>query len=247
MAKKETYQMQIKWNQKTTSWFLNAAAYTGFYDELASLLTNRIGKKKTICDLGCGFGLIDISLAPTAHHITCIDQDIMAIHMLNKELQKRRISNVKAMCDNISNVDSQWDVVLALFVGNVSKHLSKYLNLCREKVILIGRGGCIFNTMVGKKAREHHSLLPIYTEMYELGVHCEISEHKLEFGQPFYDLKEVYEYVDLYHKKPYNLSISEYIKKNLVRLNNTEFSYYLPHQKHFVIFEIKKSENLHLL
>lgn len=247
MKNAEAYRMQIKWNQKTINWFRRAAEYTGFYERLAEILLNQIDKSHSLCDLGCGAGMVDFALHKKIKHITCVDKSSVAIHTVQKKIINSGIQNMDAICEDFLRLQGKWDVVIAIFVGNITDNIKKYLSLCNEKVIIVGRGGCIFNTDVCEKARKEHSLLPSYNQLHEAGINYSVKDYRIEFGQPFINFKEAYEYVELYHKNPYHMTINEYLKKNLLYKEHESYPLYLPYEKYFGVFEIRKDENLHLL
>lgn len=247
MEKAASYRMQIEWNAKTVEWFWRASAYTGFHKKLAEILSERIDPTQSICDLGCGAGLIDFELRQQVKHITCIDKNPDVIRILQSQIRNQKIENMQARCADIYHLDGQWDIALMVFVGGCVDHIGEYLRLCRDKLILVNRGGCVNNPSVSRLAREHHSLVPITNQIFEAGIQCRMQDFTLEYGQPFSSKKEAFEYVDFYHKNSKNESVFTYLEHNLVKTKDKEYPFYLPSQKHFGVFEIKKDENLHLL
>ena len=247
LNQKIEYNMQIKWNRKTTEWFRNASDYTGFHHKLAEILLESLGQPASLADLGCGAGMIDFELCEFIPDITCIDQSAEVIELLQKEIQTRQVHNMHGICQKIENVSGCWDSAIMLFVGNGLSDIGHLLTLVKDRILIVYRGGCINNPAVTGNMKTEHSLLPAINRMFQAGVKCSVSAHSLEYGQPFVNLKEAYDYVALYHKNSVQESIRHYVENNVIKTGEKEFPYYLPYRKNFGIFEIKKEENLHLI
>lgn len=247
MGKAISYRMQIKWNIKTVEWFWRASEYTGFHKNLAGILLPMMPHSRSLCDLGCGAGLIDFALCKKIPEITCIDIEPGAVHFVQRRIQNKNITNMRALCEDMHRLSGVWDTVMMVFVGGGAFDIQKQLGLCRDKIILVDRGGCVHNPSVGEKAGRNRSFLPLIDRLWETDVRYRFSEYTLEYGQPFADRKEIYEYVSFYHKNPYHTNINEYIEKNIVETGEKQYPFYLPYQKHFGVFEISKKENRHLL
>ena len=252
----ERYRMQIKWNMKTTEWFHRASDYTGFHDRLAEILEVFIGEGKSMIDLGCGAGLIDFKLAKKMDYITCVDREEMVIYMLRDEISHKGLSNIQAILADINNLlktqsipdeDKLWDIGLMLFVNAQSFPVKELLKLVKDRLLIVERGGCINNPYVGERAQKEHSLLPVINYLFHEGIRAHVTDYTLEYGQPFVSLKEAKEYVEFYHKNSCNESIEHYLHNNIVTTDRVPYRYYLPYKKHFGVFEIKKSENMHLV
>ncbi len=241
------YRMQIEWNEKTTEWFRRASAFTGFHRNLSEILLRHLDGSRTICDLGCGAGMIDFHLAEHMEEIACVDCVPEVINLLNREIHEKSIHNMKAYCADIDQYSGLWDSCIMLFVGTATKNIGKYLGLCKEKLLVVDRGGCRESLTAGEKARAYHSLLPMINDFLGSGIRCSMTTHTLEYGQPLSSLEEAYEYVTFYRKNPINMTVTDYIRENLVKTDHIEYPYYLPYQKNFGVVEIRKDENLHLL
>lgn len=76
--------MRMNWNDTTIKSFVSASEYTGFHKELANQIRPHIKNSKTLCDIGCGLGLIDMYLIKDVDCITCVDINENAINYLEK-------------------------------------------------------------------------------------------------------------------------------------------------------------------
>ena len=253
-TEKDPYRMQIKWNAKTTEWFKRASEYTGFHDELSKILLGSLGEAHGVADLGCGAGMIDFKLAEHMEKVTCIDREPVVTHLLEKEIGNRGVNNMTvrtADMNQLAKIDCTgapiWDAAIMLFVNAETVDIPGLLRLVNDRLIIVERGGCINNPYVGEKAKKEHSLIPFINHLFSQGIRAHMSDYTLEYGQPLNSRKEAREYASFYHKHKCNESVESFLEKNLISTGDSIWPYYLPHKKHFGVFEIRKDENLHLL
>ena len=83
--------MRMNWNDTTIKSFVSASEYTGFHEELANQIRPYIKNSKTLCDIGCGLGLIDMHLSKDLDYITCVDINENAINYLEKSIKEKNI------------------------------------------------------------------------------------------------------------------------------------------------------------
>ena len=71
--------MRMNWNDTTIKSFVSASEYTGFHEELANQIRPYIKNSKTLCDIGCGLGLIDMHLSKDLDYITCAIKHVISL------------------------------------------------------------------------------------------------------------------------------------------------------------------------
>jgi cyclopropane fatty-acyl-phospholipid synthase-like methyltransferase len=249
---KDDYRMQIKWNAKTTEWFQRASEYTGFHDKLAAILMTCLRDCCSVADLGCGAGMIDFKLADSMEQVTCIDREPVVTHLLQKEVMRRQVGNMKVLTADLNQLETQlpdagqgelWDAAIMLFVNAETVDIRQLLHYVKDKLIIVERGGCINNPYVGERAKKEHSLLPFINHLFSQGIRAHVTDYTLEYGQPITSRKEAWEYVEFYHRNKCNETVEHYLEQNLVQTGDNTYPWYLPHPKHFGVFEIRKSEN----
>jgi tRNA/tmRNA/rRNA uracil-C5-methylase (TrmA/RlmC/RlmD family) len=98
-----------KWNEKTIDWFLAASKYTGYNKKLAALLLHRMTSRGTLCDLGCGMGLIDFELASSFRRVHCVDIDATAVNFVNSYAKETATLNVTGCVCNARELEGRWD------------------------------------------------------------------------------------------------------------------------------------------
>lgn len=123
------------WNEQSVRWFRSASEHTRYNQKLAQLLLKYIPVGGSLCDIGCGAGLIDMELSPFFEEITCADISEAAIHAMEQIARERNIQNIKALCADAAGLKDRWDTVIALFFGGYD-FLGKYYPLARERLIL---------------------------------------------------------------------------------------------------------------
>ncbi|MCR5666671.1 MAG: class I SAM-dependent methyltransferase [Eubacterium sp.] len=248
----DSYRMQIKWNAKTTEWFQRASEYTGFHDRLCEILLKKINGARTVADFGCGAGMIDFKLANYVDRVTCIDREPVVTHILQKEIMKKNVDNMEVITTDINTFEDEivktqkdglWDVAIMLFVNAETVDIKHLLKFVKDRLIIVERGGCINNPYVGEKAKRKHSLIPFINHLFSNGICAHVSDYTLEYGQPFTSLKEAREYTAFYHCNGCNQTVDSFLEKNLHETNTLTYPYYLPHKKHFGVFEIRKNDN----
>ena len=92
--------MRMEWNDSTIKAFKEASEYTKFHENLARYLKPLLSNCYSLCDIGCGLGIVDMYLSEFIDNITCIDIDKNVIDYLQKEINKKQIYNVKCCCDD---------------------------------------------------------------------------------------------------------------------------------------------------
>lgn len=235
--------MRIVWNEQSVSWFRSASEYTGYNKKLAALLLEHIPSRKTLCDLGCGAGLIDLELAPHFERITCVDISREAVESVEKIVRERGIGNISTICSDAGQLDNQWDTVIALFHGG-SEAVSKYLRLATDRLILAAHG-----EKKGGFGPEGHKNVKCFDvngvkEHFDAqGVKYTLIELTLEYGQPFTDLSDAAAFVRAYSSPMSEAEMDAYLAERLEKTDSEEYPYYLPNQKKLGLFVIRREDN----
>lgn len=234
--------MKIIWNERTVRWFHNASEYTGYNKKLAEVLLRSISSRESLCDIGCGAGLIDFELAPHIGQITCVDISPEAVHAVEDHTRRRGLDNISALCMDAAGLDGTWDTVLALFHGGPDA-IPRYLSLAREQLILAAHG-----TLKGNFAPEGHKVTKCFdvngikAYLDESGIRYSLRELILEYGQPLTDLADAEAFVTAYSTPMDRAELDAYLRQNLENTGDDQFPYYLPNKKKFGLFFIQRGE-----
>lgn len=235
--------MRIVWNEQSTRWFHDASRYTGYNRELKKLLLPLIPGRGTLCDIGCGAGLIDLELAPQFGRITCVDISPAALESLQADIQELGIPNIDVLCADGEALTGQWDTVIALFHGGRDA-CGKYLRLAREQLILVTHSS--LRGSFGPEANQVRRCFDVAsTEAWlkEAGVCYHLTEHSLEYGQPFRDRQDAFAFLRAYTAGMTEDALERHLDRVLTSTGDPEFPFYLPKKKEFGIFLIRRAEN----
>lgn len=239
--------MEIVWGDKTARWFISAGQFTGYHDKLSELLIKHIEPGHTLCDLGCGIGLIDFALSPYLSHITCVDTSAEALALLRAEASRRGINNITAVKADAADISGMWDYGLMLFFhGKLSDHVHHYLHLFKRRLLYIVHADSLTDEEGRHTERAKcSSISAIREEFKRLNVVYELEEYALEYGQPFESLDEAVDFALSYKLCPQS-EVQSFLKDRLEPVQEGGFRYYLPHTKRFGMFIIGREENAHI-
>ncbi|MCD8376520.1 MAG: class I SAM-dependent methyltransferase [Oscillospiraceae bacterium] len=232
--------MRIVWSEQSVRWFQNASRYTGFHRRLARLLLERVPRRDTLCDIGCGAGLVDFELAPKFDHVTCVDRVPQAVEAVKAQAEALNLDNLTAICQDGQVLTGQWGTVTALFHGG-REELSRYYGLARDQLILVTHGSDkgTFGPARRRTAKHIHTAL-MRDWLEQLGMACDLEETVLEYGQPFPNLEDARAFLQAYAGPLEPEELEEYLRRNLLETGDVEFPYYLPNQKKIGIFTVRK-------
>lgn len=235
--------MFFQWNARTFGWMLEASAYTGYHCDLARLLLKYI-PGGTLCDIGCGMGLVDFELAGHLHEITCVDISPAAVDFINGRAQALGVENISALCVDGSELAGQWDTVMALFHGTVETVCEKYLRLARDRLILVTHGSGEGSTgPEGYRVRKCCDVAGTAAWLDGNGYRYRLEEETLEFGQPHRNFEEAVDFARTFSRNAPEDALLEYVRSSVVETGREDFPLYTPKKRSFGIFVIGRTEN----
>lgn len=232
----------IVWNEQSLAWFHAAGAYTDYNRKLAKLLLPHIPAESTVCDMGCGAGLVDLELAGSVREITCIDIDPAAVESIRVDAKRLGCTNLSAVCMDGRLAERHWDVVLALFHGGREEYLS-YMKLADRTLLLVTHGG--ISQRFGPKHRRPekcHGTEYTVQELERLGVRYRLEIQELEHGQPLKSLEDARKFVTVHSEPMEPEELEEYLKEYLIETEDAVYPYYLPKRKTIGIFVIRRDD-----
>ena len=238
--------MRIKWNNQTVRWFQNAVEYTGYNEKLAQILKKYIPEGETLCDLGCGAGLVDFALADHCSAITCVDIAPGAVEHVRCEAAAQGMENIRALCMDASELKGSWDTVMAIFFGG-SRICADYFHLAGKRFILItnaqrkGKFG-----PEGYQAIKCSDIATTKACLDAMGVRYVHEACALEYGQPFADMEDARAFVRAYARPMSDETLEAYLAEKLEKTGEEKWPYYLPNRKEFGLFVIGRDENENL-
>lgn len=229
--------MSFIWNHKKIRWFQEADIYTGFSKNVARLLAPKLAGYTTLCDIGCGLGLIDIELSQSISSITCIDISQEAIEALNKNIAEREIANIEPLLLDFKEIKGSWDVILISFFGY--RHLEHFLNYCQKLIVVIGKNNQ--SELYPEKYRKSpkYTAAQLEQDLEQKGITYSLTEAVFEFGQPLLSLEDAEEFVRIQAPEITAEDLVNFLDLRLVETGETKYPFLLPRLKSIGIFEIK--------
>jgi SAM-dependent methyltransferase len=247
--------MDFLWNEKTLAWFEAASAYTGFHSRLADVVRPYIEGCETLCDIGCGLGLLDLALAGDVRRAVCIDQSETAIAALNEIIRARGARNVVARTADANGLTEECgDAVILSFFGSSGADIERFLPLCRKRLILI----------VHEKSSPTRCANAVALRPRPLGA-AEVTDYltnrrlkfrktvaELEFGQPFRSLEDARDFIRIYAAAAPDADDADAggqsdwdrlygdMERRLVRTGLSDYPLYLPKPKRLAVFAAEK-------
>jgi hypothetical protein len=247
--------MLFQWNEQTLGWFETASAYTGFHRELASIVRPHIAGCATLCDVGCGLGLLDLELAQDIRSMLCIDQNEAAIEALRVLIRVRGARNLSVrVADANTLAGERWDIVLMSFFGSSTDAIAHFLPVCDKRMILIVHESASAdrNTDASMRRPKPLSAAEVAAFLTDCGARFQKIGASLEFGQPFKSLADAREFTRVYASSPpladdgdsdatdWKRPYSD-IEKRLVETGRPDYPLYLPKRKGLAVFVVEKT------
>lgn len=229
--------MRVGWNERTITWLEAASEFTGFHRKLAELLRPHLHPGGTLCDLGCGLGLIDLELSPWFERITCLDTSAPALAALERLAARRGCTNLEPVRGDVEELEGEWDSVLGVFFG-FGDRIPQWLSHCRRSLVVVVADGGRPSFGPGHPAKR-------YTADYaqalleEAGIPYRMERHGLEYGQPFRSLEEAEEFGRIYSGGSLAEDLA-YLHDRLTATGDPVYPWYLPQEKRFAVFSVQK-------
>lgn len=229
--------MRVGWNEKTIAWMEAASAFTGFHRKLAALIRPYLCLGGTLCDLGCGLGLIDLEISPWLERVTCLDTSGPALAALERLADRRGCTNLELRQGDVETLEGEWDTVLGVFFG-FGDRIPRWLTHCRRGLVVVVADGERPSFGPGRPSKRYTAG---YAQMLldQAGISYQMERHALEYGQPFRSLEEAEEFGRIYSGGDRREDL-RYLRGRLTATGDPDYPWYLPQEKRFSIFSIQK-------
>ncbi|OPX83496.1 MAG: Methyltransferase domain protein [Pelotomaculum sp. PtaB.Bin104] len=229
--------MNFEWNADTIRWYQAANDYTGFYKKIAELIAPKLQGYSSLCDIGCGLGLVDLELCMSIDRVTCIDISPEAIAFLKKTIAERNIANIRALLMDCKDITWCWDVIYISFFG--SRNFKSFLPRCK-KLFAVVIGNNETELYPGKYRRFKRNTAPEFKqELDSQGIPYTLTEVTLNFGQPLVSMEDAQKFVLNNSPSISPEDLTSFLSQNLVETVDKKYPLFLPHNKAIGIFEIE--------
>ena len=236
--------MLFEWNEQVAQRWREASAYTGYDRNLASLLLPLLTGCGTLCDIGCGLGLVDLELAPHFREITCVDISGDALGELQKQIAEQSVKNIRTVCAEGMRASGQWDAVMALFHGEPEEIVPAYMEKARDRFLLVVHGSP-YGTTGPKEYRIRKCCDTESTAAWlDANGYCyTLQTGELEFGQPHRSFEDAVDYTRTFSRDAPEEEIARHVRETVTETGRDDFPLYTPKKRSFGIFLLRKSEN----
>ncbi|MDR0518486.1 MAG: methyltransferase domain-containing protein [Clostridiales Family XIII bacterium] len=196
--------MLFEWNDKTIDYYSRAAEYTGYFRELAKLVSPALEPSDTLLDVGCGTGLIDMELAPSVRSVTAADRNEKALSYLREESARRGIGNIRAkLCEADECVGEDYDMLLMCFFGNPDESMKRLIGGARRGAVIMTHAD---NTDRSRSTLGAEIKRVFASEVREFlgreGFTFEEQAEALDFSQPFISEDDAKAFFEMYSLNP---------------------------------------------
>jgi SAM-dependent methyltransferase len=248
--------MDFIWNEKTLDWFKTASAYTGFHSKLASIVRPCLADCETLCDMGCGLGLLDLELAKDLRSVLCVDRSEAAIAALNELIRARGLHNVAARVADVNalvRTGERRDAVLMSFFGSSLEDIARFLALCDKRMILIvhekaSSGRCVNAVSLRPKPFGAAEVTGFLTDR---DLRFQRTHAAIEFGQPFRSPAEARDFIQTYASSMLDAAgaggsaeperLYGDMESRLVETGLADYPVYLPKSKRLAVFVVERT------
>jgi SAM-dependent methyltransferase len=246
--------MLFIWNEKTLDWFKTASVYTGFHRKLASIVRPYVADCETLCDVGCGLGLLDLELAKDLRSILCVDKSEAVIGTLNELIRERDARNVVARAADVNTLTGERrDAVIMSFFGSSLEDIVRFSAICDKRMILIvhekaSAARCVNAVSLRPKPFGAAEVRGFLTDR---NLRFQERRAALEFGQPFKSAADARDFVRIYTDSMLDATGKDGpaeqerlygdIESRLIETGRADYPVYLPKRKRIAVFAVEKN------
>lgn len=229
--------MNFDWNSNTIRWYQEADEYSGFSINIAGLIAPRLKGYSTLCDIGCGLGLVDLELSKSIRSITCIDINREAMETLKKSVEDRKITNIEPRMMDRNDIDESWDVIYISFFG--SRKLEEFLPRCKKLIAVVGKKNQTELYPEKYRVFQKNTAEKVKQNLIHKGIPYSLREVSFEFGQPLLSMEDAQNFVRTHSPEVSPEDLASFLSQHLIETGEMQYPYFIPHTKSMGIFEIE--------
>lgn len=229
--------MNFNWNSNTIKWYQDANRYSGFFKKIADLIAPKLEGYATLCDMGCGLGLVDLELSKRIERITCVDINKEAIRELEKNIEYRKIENIQTRLISCDDIHDNWDVIYLSFFS--SHQIEKFLPYCKKLFAIVDKKHENKPYLEKYRAFHRNTYDKVEQQLNEKKIPYSVTEVSLEFGQPLVSVDDAKNFIKTNYADVSDDDLNQFLAHHLVKTKNKNYPYYIKKNKTIGIFEVK--------
>lgn len=233
--------MQAGWDEKKLRWMRTAGAYTGYNRRLAAEILAHIPAGGTLCDLGCGAGLLAMELSPRFARTVCVDWNGAAAAFVREEAARRGLMALEMRHMDAAALTERFGTVLTVLHGRAEDIAGPYLALAEERLVAVINSTARGNIgPEGYRSCKRTTPEQLSSLLRERGLRFAQFPLLLEHGQPFPNRAEAADFVETYCTAPPASAVAAYLDTHLVETGDPAFPLYLPNAKRLTVFVVER-------
>lgn len=200
----------------------------------------------TVLDLGCGNGSITLEVAKHVKQVTAVDMSEEMLRFVEKNAAEKGISNIEYVKSSVEDLDpdkiGQYDVVIASrSLGNIhdlKKELKKMDSIAKKYVYMthwsatskqFAKDLC---EIAGLQYRQPPDYIYVCNMLYQMGIYANIEPIDCKSRHVYHDFYDAVQrhlwklgWTTNNIEKEKRMKIEDFLKKNLVKMENGTFEY----------------------
>lgn len=232
--------MAFVWTQNRIEWYLTASRHGDFHRQLAAKIRPYLFPGDRLCDLGCGLGRLDLELAPSVAHITCVDTEEAVLACLKRDAAAAGIGNLSAQRGDVRDIQTVFDVAIMAFFGHPPQMMLDCLKLASRFLIRIAntrREGAALQP--SEHSRKRQTAEDIAAQLDKEGRSYKLLLDAFEFGQPLKSQEDAAAFLRCNAPDIQKEALDEFLAQRLITTGRADFPFYLPGKKELGIFIIE--------
>lgn len=228
--------MAFQWSPQRIAWYLDADSQSDFHARLAEQIVPFLHPDDTVCDFGCGLGLLDLRLARHVARITCVDVDAAALACLRRRAADEGVENIETVHCGAEDVAGMYDVALLSFFGSPAARMLGCMAHARRALVRV------VNADTNGTMRPHRHRLPKETvpdvkAVFEQNrIPYTLLEDIYQFGQPLRTMADARAFVQCNAPDLPGEEADAFLALKLERRGGGAFPLYLPGEKRLGVF-----------
>ena len=228
--------MAYYWTEDRVRWYLDASARTAFHRRLAAELLPFLNEGDQVADLGCGLGQLDLILAPSVAHITCVDRDGQVLARLEEQARALDIRNLTVCCQDAGALQERFDAAILCFFGTPPSLMLRCARLARRTLIRVVNVHPSPSHLAAGARRE--TAEEVAAALEQAGLPFRLFRRRLRFDQPLASREEAARFLRSHHPDLPPGRLNRLLEENLQPTGDPDFPLCLPKEKDLGIFVV---------